>query len=179
MIHQEIIIAGFGGQGILSAGTLLAYAGMFEGMNVSWLPSYGPEKRGGTANCHVVVTEEEVGSPVLNSATSIIALNTPSFDKFESFAESGGIVIYDSSLVQSKPGRKDVQYFAIPATSALSEKGNSAYAGIMLLGCLVRQTGLLSRNSFEKALYNVLPEKKHYLIPEEMEVFDRGYNMEF
>jgi hypothetical protein len=99
MMHQDIIIAGFGGQGILSAGRLLAFAGMLENKNVSWLPSYGPEMRGGTANCHVIISDKPVGSPILNSATALIVMNGPSLDKFEKLVEKGGIIITDSSLV--------------------------------------------------------------------------------
>ena len=100
MNHQEIIIAGFGGQGILSAGRLLAYAGMLENKNVSWLPSYGPEMRGGTANCPVIISDEPVGSPILNRATSLIVMNGPSLDKFEEMVVDGGVIITDSSLVE-------------------------------------------------------------------------------
>jgi 2-oxoglutarate ferredoxin oxidoreductase subunit gamma len=111
MTKQEIIIAGFGGQGILSAGRLLAYAGMLENKNVSWLPSYGPEMRGGTANCHVIISDEPVGSPILNSATTLIIMNKPSLDKFEKSVLKGGRIFIDSSLVDKRPARKDVEWY--------------------------------------------------------------------
>jgi 2-oxoglutarate ferredoxin oxidoreductase subunit gamma len=117
MTKQEIIIAGFGGQGILSAGRLLAYAGMLENKNVSWLPSYGPEMRGGTANCHVIISDEPIGSPILNSATTLIVMNGPSLEKFENLVVEGGIILTDSSLVEPGPKRKDVDVFEIPATN--------------------------------------------------------------
>ena len=106
---NQIILAGFGGQGILSMGHFIAHAGLLDGKNVSWLPSYGPEKRGGTANCHVIVGEEEVGSPIISSATVLIAMNRPSLEKFESLVEPNGIIITDKSLVPVKPTRTDVK----------------------------------------------------------------------
>jgi 2-oxoglutarate ferredoxin oxidoreductase subunit gamma len=176
MAQQEIIIAGFGGQGILSSGKLIAYAGMLENKHVSWLPSYGPEMRGGTANCSVVVSEDPVGSPILNTATSLIVMNGPSLDKFETWVVKGGLILTDSSLVNRTSSRSDVEIFEIPATKLAMEMGNTTFAGIILLGKLVAKTGIVTRESFEEALKEVLPEKKHYLIPEEMRAFDMGAN---
>lgn len=105
---QQVILAGFGGQGILSMGKFIAYSGLEEGKNVSWLPSYGPEMRGGTANCNVIVAEEEVGSPIISKATALIVMNQPSLEKFEEYVEDGGIIILDSSLVPVMPKRRDV-----------------------------------------------------------------------
>jgi 2-oxoglutarate ferredoxin oxidoreductase subunit gamma len=174
MKQQEIIIAGFGGQGILSAGRLIAYAGMLEDKHVSWLPSYGPEMRGGTANCHVIVSEEPIGSPILNSATAIIVMNSPSLEKFESIVEKAGLVITDSSLVDMRPSRTDVDICEIPASEMASDMGNATYAGIILLGKLIAKTGVVSKESFEAALKKVLPPKYHHLIPEEMKALDMG-----
>ncbi len=174
MVHQEIIIAGFGGQGILSAGRILAYAGMLEGLHVSWLPSYGPEMRGGTANCHVTVSEEAIGSPILNSATSIIVMNQPSLEKFEKMVVKGGIVILDSSLVTRGPKRQDVEKFELPASKIASEMGNLTYANIILLGKLLARTGIVTKESFEEALRKVLPSRRHYMIPEEMKALEIG-----
>lgn len=176
MKQQEIIIAGFGGQGILSAGRLLAYAGMLENKNVSWLPSYGPEMRGGTANCHVVISDEPVGSPILNTASTLIVMNGPSLEKFEELVEPGGLVIIDSSLVDRTAQRNDVEVFAIPATQMASDMGNTTYANIILLGKFISRTGIISVENFEKALKSVLPPKKHYLIPEEMKALEMGAN---
>lgn len=177
MAQHEIIIAGFGGQGILSAGMLIAYAGMLEDKFVSWLPSYGPEMRGGTSNCHVIVSESPIGSPILNSATALLVMNTPSLEKFEKTVVPGGLIITDSSLVNVSPVRKDVEVFEIPATKMASEMGNLAFANIIVLGKLLARTGVVTRESFEKALEKVLSEKKHYLIPDEMKALDIG--MEF
>lgn len=173
MVH-EIILAGFGGQGILSAGRLLAYAGMLDGKQVSWLPSYGPEMRGGTANSSVVISDNPVDSPVLNSAGSIIVMNKPSLGKFESWVDKGGIIIIDSSIIDKDITRKDISSFRIPATAIASEMGNMAFANIILLGKLIAEKGTVSVENFEKALYAVLPEKKHNLIPMEMEALKIG-----
>ncbi|MCX7747271.1 MAG: 2-oxoacid:acceptor oxidoreductase family protein [Clostridia bacterium] len=176
MASQEIIIAGFGGQGILSAGRLLAYAGMLENKNVSWLPSYGPEMRGGTANCHVIISDESVGSPILNSATTLIVMNGPSLEKFEEMVVENGLIIKDSSLVEKDPGREDLEVCAVPATKIASEMGNLTFANIILLGKLIGKTKIISKESFVEALKKVLPEKKHYMIPEEIKALELGMN---
>ena len=174
MAQQEIIISGFGGQGILSAGRLLAYAGMLEGKNVSWLPSYGPEMRGGTANCHVIISDDPVGSPILNSATALMVMNGPSLDKFENIVEPGGIIITDSSLVTRSPKRTDVKVYEIPATQMASDMGNLTYANIIMLGKFLEVTGIVSTDTFEKALRKVLPEKYHYMIADEIKALEAG-----
>lgn len=174
MAQHDIIIAGFGGQGILSAGMLIAYAGMLENKNVSWLPSYGPEMRGGTSNCHVIVSDDPVGSPILNSSTVLIVMNGPSLEKFEGIVVPGGLVISDSALVNRASGRKDIKFIGIPATKMASDMGNLAYSNIIILGKLLQETGVVTVESFEKALKKVLPEKKHHLIPEEMKALELG-----
>jgi len=174
MKHQEVILAGFGGQGILSAGKILAYAGMLENKNVSWLPSYGPEMRGGTANCSVIVSDENVGSPIINVPTSIIVMNGPSLDKFEKMVDSGGVIIADSSLVERDSQRKDVNIYKIPATKTALDMGNSTFATIILLGKLVSATGIISKDSFEEALKKTLPARKHHMIPDEIKAFEFG-----
>lgn len=176
-MQHEIIIAGFGGQGILSAGRILAYAGMLENKNVSWLPSYGPEMRGGTANCHVIISDEPVGSPILNSCNSLIVMNGPSLERFERIVIPGGMIITDKSLVTKGPSRKDVDVYEIPATQMASGMGNLTFANIILLGKLIAKTGMVTVESFEKALGKVLPEKYHHLIPDEMMALKAG--MEF
>ena len=174
MAHQEIVIAGFGGQGALSAGKLLAYSGMLENMHVSWLPSYGPEMRGGTANCHVIISDEPIGSPILNSATAVIAMNRPSLDKFEGMVVKNGLIVLDSSLIDRSPVRTDVEVYAVPASRLASEMGNIAYANMMLLGKLIARTGIVARESIEKALGEILPEKYRALIPDELRALDIG-----
>lgn len=173
MVH-EIVLAGFGGQGILSAGRLIAQAGMLDGKQVSWLPSYGPEMRGGTANCSVVVSDTPVDSPVLNSCNELIVMNKPSLDKFEDMVEEGGIIIIDSSIVDRDVKRDDVKSFLIPAINIASDMGNVAFANIILLGKLIKERQTVSVENFEKALYVILSESKHYLIPQEMEALKIG-----
>jgi 2-oxoglutarate ferredoxin oxidoreductase subunit gamma len=175
MTH-EVILAGFGGQGILSAGRLLAQAGMHDGKQVSWLPSYGPEMRGGTANSSVVISDSPVDSPVLNSCNALIVMNKPSLEKFESWVVKGGIVIIDSSIIDRDIQRDDIKSFLIPATKMASDMGNTAYANIYLLGKLIQERKIVTVENFEKALYEILPARKHSMIPEEMEVLKIGMN---
>ena len=174
--HEEIIIAGFGGQGILSAGRIIAQAGMFEGKNVSWLPSYGPEMRGGTANCNVIISRDSVGSPILNSATVLIVMNNPSLQKFEKAVVPGGLIIADSSLVEEKRSRHDVKYFFIPATKIAMDMGNATYANIVMLGKLINETKIVGETFFKKALEYILPQRRHYMIPDEMKALESGKN---
>ena len=173
MTH-EIILAGFGGQGILSSGKMLAQAGMAEGKNVSWLPSYGPEMRGGTANCCVVISDEPVGSPILNSADVVMAMNRPSMEKFESYLVPGGVLIYDNSIITVKPQRADIKAFGIPATQMASDMGNQTFAGIILLGKIIAESKAITEQGFETALNMVLKEKYKKLIPEEMKALRAG-----
>ena len=174
MAQTDMIFAGFGGQGIQAAGKLIAYAGILEGRHVSFLPSYGPEMRGGTSNCHVIVSDEPIGSPILNSATVVMAMNRPSLDKFESYLEPGGILLIDSSLINRDPVRTDIRVFTIPATQIASEMGNLAFANVIMLGKLIKETGVVTAGNFEGRLKKVLPERKHYLIPEEMKALRIG-----
>ena len=171
---NQIILAGFGGQGILSMGHFIAHAGLLDGKNVSWLPSYGPEKRGGTANCHVIVGDEEVGSPIISSASVLIAMNGPSLEKFESLVEPGGIIITDKSLVPIKPSRSDVKLYEIPATEMAYELGNATYAGVIILGKLIALTNVVTTENFEVALRSILKPSKHFMIPEEMKALEQG-----
>ncbi|MBV7271575.1 2-oxoacid:acceptor oxidoreductase family protein [Clostridiaceae bacterium UIB06] len=144
MASQQIIFAGFGGQGILSMGKFLAYAGMDANLNVSWLPSYGPEMRGGTANCSVILTDEGIGSPIVTKADSVVVMNRPSLDKFEDTIEPNGLVIIDSDLVDRVPERKDIEVIAIPAQTIAEELGTKTIANMVLLGALVKKTGIVS-----------------------------------
>ncbi|MBN2852333.1 MAG: 2-oxoacid:acceptor oxidoreductase family protein [Clostridia bacterium] len=174
-MQYEIIIAGFGGQGVLSAGRLLAYAGMIEGKNVSWLPSYGPEMRGGTANCHVIISDDEVGSPIINHADIAICMNLPSFEKFEKLVKDDGFILADSSMIEPlKLASSHKKHHDINATERAFELGNKAYANIFILGKLLAVTKMLTPESIEQALYKVLPPKKHNLIPIEMKALKTG-----
>jgi 2-oxoglutarate ferredoxin oxidoreductase subunit gamma len=174
----SIILAGFGGQGILSAGRIVASAALIEGHEVSWFPSYGPEMRGGTANCGVVISDSTIGSPVINDTDVLIALNGPSLDKFTRQVKPGGLIIVDSTLVKAIPSRQDVRFFSIPASDLANELGNMNFAVVFLLGCLAANSDCISRASFEAALQEVLPARHHHLIPEELKVFDQGADFE-
>ncbi|WML36210.1 2-oxoacid:acceptor oxidoreductase family protein [Clostridium sp. OS1-26] len=144
MASQQIIFAGFGGQGILSMGKFLAYAGMDANLNVSWLPSYGPEMRGGTANCSVILTDEGIGSPIVTKADSIVVMNRPSLEKFEDLVEANGVIVLDSDLVDVMPTRTDLNVIAIPAQTIAQELGSKTIANMVLLGALVKKTGIVT-----------------------------------
>ena len=177
MRYQGIIISGFGGQGILSIGRILAQAGLDEGLNATWLPSYGPEIRGGTAYCHVILSETPIGSPLLNSATVLIAMNKPSLEKYHSLVVDDGLVIVDGSLIDSAPADLDVdkkRYFTLPATEVALDNGTSTFANIILAGKLLAETNIVSVKGFEAALGKVLSSRYRHLIPKEMEMLKFG-----
>jgi 2-oxoglutarate ferredoxin oxidoreductase subunit gamma len=161
---EEILIAGFGGQGVMSLGQLIAYAGMLEGKGVSWLPSYGPEQRGGTANCAVVISDEPVGSPLVTSPSTAIVLNNPSFDKFEPRVQPGGLLIIDSSLVTRVSNRKDIKVIEVSATDLANNLGNARVANMILLGVFLEVTKIVTTESVIESLKKVLSKEKHYLI---------------
>lgn len=152
MASQEIIFAGFGGQGILSMGKFLAYAGMDADMGVSWLPSYGPEMRGGTANCSVILTDGSVGSPVVTAPDSLVVMNRPSLDKFEKTIKVGGLLVMDSDLVNRAPERSDIEVISIPAQTIAQEIGSKTIANMVLLGALVAKTKIVSMETLLGAL---------------------------
>lgn len=161
---EEIIIAGFGGQGVMSMGQLIAYAGMLEGKGVSWLPSYGPEQRGGTANCAVVVSDEPVGSPLVTRPSTATVLNNPSFDKFEPRVRPGGLLIINSSMVIKVSHRKDIKIIEVNATDMANDLGNSRVANMILLGAFLAHTKIVSNESIVESLKKVLGPDKNHLI---------------
>ncbi|NLW17622.1 MAG: 2-oxoacid:ferredoxin oxidoreductase subunit gamma [Firmicutes bacterium] len=146
MTH-EIILAGFGGQGVMLMGQMLAYAGMTEGKNVSWLPSYGPEMRGGTANCTVVVSDKPVGSPLITRPGILVAMNLPSLDKFEDNVKPGGLLVYNSSLISRPPKRDDIEVLAVPANEIANELGNDRIANMVVLGALLGKKPIVENES--------------------------------
>lgn len=162
---EEIIFAGFGGQGVLLAGQVITYAGMEAGKQVSWLPSYGPEMRGGTSNCSVVVSDEEVASPVVLDADSIVAMNRPSMEKFESAVKPGGVLIMNSDLIEVEPTRDDIQVIRIPANTLAEEAGNIRAANMVALGALNACRHLLEDEEIIGALTKIMGERKKKLIP--------------
>ena len=173
-MKAEIIIAGFGGQGVLSMGKILAYSGLMEDKEVTWMPAYGPEQRGGTANVTVIVSEERISSPILSQYDVAIVLNQPSIDKFESKVKPGGILIYDGFGIINPPTRKDINVYRIDAMDKAAELKNSKVFNMIVLGGLLKVCPIVSTNGLNKALYKTLPERHHGLIPLNMEAVEAG-----
>lgn len=174
-MQEKVIMAGFGGQGVMSMGQLLTYAGMIEDKNVSWLPSYGPEMRGGTANCNVLVSDKLIGSPVItDDATTAIAMNLPSLIKFESDIVPGGKLLINSSLIERKAKREDLDVYYVPASEIALELGNARVANMVMLGAYLELTHAVKDESILAALKKVFGEKKANLIPINEEALKRG-----
>lgn len=175
MATEKIILAGFGGQGVMSAGQLLTYAGMLENKQVSWLPSYGPEMRGGAANCSVMVSDSPVGSPIItNDATSAIIMNLPSLDKFENDVAKDGILLVNSSLIERKVEREDVTAHYVPANEIANELGNSRVANMVMLGAFLEATKAVETDSVLEAFKKVYGPRKEHLVPLNKEALERG-----
>lgn len=164
-MKEEIIISGFGGQGVLSMGKILAYAGIMEGKEVTWMPSYGPEQRGGTANVTVILSNERITSPVLNTYDTAIVLNQPSLERFMPLVKSGGTLIYDPSSILTPPDRQDINIFCIEAMSEAARMQNAKVFNMLLLGGLIKVRPIVGVDDVVKGLHKVLPERHHHLIP--------------
>ena len=177
MADFQIVIAGFGGQGLLFSGKVLAYAGLLEGRELSWLPSYGPEMRGGTANCNVVISDQPVGSPIVIKATSLIAMNAPSLEKFEDSVVPGGKIFVDSTLISEKVKRSDVEAFYLPATQMANDNGMKGLSNMIMLGKFIKETGICDEGLIEKTLKKVVPPKKAELIEKNMQAIQMGYQL--
>lgn len=174
MKTNRICCAGFGGQGVMSMGKLLAYAGMLEGKEVSWAPSYGPEMRGGTANCAIVVSDEPVGSPVVDTdATAVVVMNEPSM-KFVDIVEPGGVALINSSLIKEKVARDDITVYYIPVNEVADELGNPKLINIIMLGALIEIEKTVEPESIIEAFTKVFGEKKAKFIPINREALARG-----
>ncbi len=159
MSTTQMLFSGFGGQGILFAGKFIAYKGLIDNKQVSWLPSYGPEMRGGTASCSVIVSDDAVGSPIVSSPDVLIAMNLPSLDKFEASVVPGGIIIADSTLIERQVARDDVKVFYLPATRLASENGMPTLANMIIVGKLLRELGDFDEESIRAALAKVISAK--------------------
>ena len=164
-MHQEIVMAGMGGQGIMSMGQLLAYAAMSEDRNVVWFPSYGPESRGGTADCTVIISTEPIGSPISSTPDSLIALNQALLDKFAPRVRPGGLVVVNTSLASADIGRADLRVVGIPAQILAEDLGTERVTNMVILGCFVAIVAPVSQTSLELALGDVLPEHRQSMIP--------------
>lgn len=164
-MKEEIIIAGFGGQGVLSMGKILAYAGMTSGMEVSWMPAYGPEQRGGTANVTVILSESRISSPILNQFDTAIILNQQSLNKFESQVKPGGILIYDPHGIKFPPTRTDIRVFKVKAMEATAEMTNSKAYNMIILGAYIKVNPIVTMDVVLKGLKKSLPSRHHHLLP--------------
>ena len=173
MAH-EIIMAGFGGQGVMAMGKILVEAALKEGKNVSWLPSYGPEMRGGTANCSVIVSEEPVGAPIVTEATAAIVMNRPSLDKYEDYVIPGGALLINSSLIDQKATRKDINVYYIPANDIANELGVGKIANIVMLGAYLKISGAAKEDSIMEIIAEIFSGKKANVIPVNKEALLRG-----
>ena len=163
---REMVFAGFGGQGVLTMGKLLAYAAMKEGKEISWMPSYGPEMRGGTANCMVNVSDSAIASPIVNAYDIAVVFNLPSLKKFEPKVKKGGILIWESSTIKENPVRDDIRTYAVPAISKASEElNNIKVMNMIALGALIKIDPIVKPESLIEALKDTLPPRKHDLIP--------------
>ena len=172
---EELIIAGFGGQGVMSMGQLITYAGMIENKNVAWIPSYGPEMRGGTANCAVTVSDREISSPVVTEPTTVIIMNQPSLKKFLPILKPGGLLLMNSSLVTADISRDDLRVLEIPSNELANEKlDNTRVANIIILGAYIEITKVVTIDSIIESLKKVLPERRHNLIPLNRQALELG-----
>ena len=175
MKTTELLIAGFGGQGVLFVGKVMAYAGLIAEKNVSWLPSYGPEMRGGTANCSVIISDGQVGSPIVSKPDVLIAMNLPSFLKYEKEVKAGGMIVYDGTLIDAPRSRGDVSYFPVPATAVTEERGYQTLQNMVVLGKVLKETKILDMPEIEKAVNKVVPPKKAWLIEKNIEAIRIGF----
>lgn len=173
---REILFAGFGGQGILFSGKVTAYLGMVNNLEVSWLPSYGPEMRGGTANCHVIISDKPVGSPIISSPTDLVVMNLPSFEKFEKNVADGGNIFIDNSLVDRASSRTDVNQYIVPATQMASDMGVPKLANMIMFGKLVSTMENISMETVKEALEKSVPPSKSHLIETNLKVIEAGFN---
>ena len=171
---KTLLAAGFGGQGVMVLGQLVAYTGIEEGRHVTWIPSYGPEMRGGTANCGVVLSEEEIGSPVVDSADVLVIMNQPSLSKFLDRVKKGGILIYNSDLVEYDGSRPDVKAIGVPASQIALELGSDKIANIILLGAIVEASGIVDNDVCIETIKEKLGKKKPKFLPMNLEAFERG-----
>lgn len=175
--EMKFVLAGFGGQGILFAGKVIAYVGLLDNRELSWLPSYGPEMRGGTANCSVTLSDEPIGSPLILDPNILVAMNQPSLDKFEDAVVPGGSIFVDSSLVNRLPSREDVNVFAIPATSIAEEQGIKGLGNIVMIGKLFKETAFCDKETLEAAIRKVVPARKANMIDANLKAVDLGASL--
>ncbi len=173
-MQTEIILAGFGGQGIMFAGQILSYAAMDAGKEVTWIPSYGPEMRGGTANCTVVVSEEEIGSPVVKNPDAALVMNLPSLDKYEPLVKAGGVLVVNSSMVDHRPRRTDITAVCVPCNEVAEGMGSPRLANMVAIGALLTALPALTIADIEAALNTHMPGRHKHLLPKNVEALQKG-----
>jgi 2-oxoglutarate ferredoxin oxidoreductase subunit gamma len=173
-MQEEVVFAGFGGQGVLFAGQLLAYAAMDQGRYVTWIPSYGPEMRGGTAHCIVTVSDEPIGSPVVKHPSVVAVFNTPSFDKYDPLVAPGGLLVVNSSLIAAHSERDDIQELLVPATELADEMGDVRLANMIVLGALMTARPILPLSALAQALDDHLPAHRRRLLEADLRALERG-----
>lgn len=174
---EEIIIAGFGGQGVLSMGKILAYSGVMANQEVSWFPSYGPEMRGGTANVTVIISSKRISSPIVNQYDTAIILNQQSMDKFEKMVKPGGTLLYDPNGITRHPQRSDINIYRIDGTKIAADMGNVKTFNMVVLGAYLKAKPIVDISSVEKGLQESLPQRHHKLIPLNLEAVQKGYEL--
>jgi len=174
-VENKILIAGFGGQGVLFAGKFLVYTGMHQDKEITWLPSYGPEMRGGTANCSVIISDTPVGSPIVSKPNVLVVMNLPSFDKYEKDTLPGGKIFIDSSLIEKKTQRSDVDAYYIPATQLSYDHDLGSLANMIMMGKVLRETGLSNLEQAEQTMKSVVPESKKHLFDANLKALSIGY----
>ncbi len=176
-MKEEIIIAGFGGQGVLSMGKILAYAGLIDDLEITWMPSYGPEQRGGTANVTVILSDSPISSPVLNKFDTAVILNQQSLDKFENTVKPGGTLIYDSYGIHRLPQRTDINVYRVDAMEATFDMKNAKTYNMIVLGALLKIRPLVSIDSVMAGLKKALPERHHHLLPLNRDAIVKGMEL--
>jgi 2-oxoglutarate ferredoxin oxidoreductase subunit gamma len=173
-MHEEVIVSGFGGQGALFAGQLLTYTGMDEGWHVTWIPSYGPEMRGGTAHCIVIISDDDIGSPIIRQPTVAIVMNPASMDKYEPLVRPGGLLVANSTLVRYKSERTDIKAVYVPANELAAELGNVRMANVVLLGALLGTREILPLEGIKRTLDQHIPPERRRIIEPNKRALDRG-----
>ena len=173
-MHEEVIISGFGGQGALFAGQLLTYTGMDEGWHVTWIPSYGPEMRGGTAHCIVIISDDDIGSPIIRQPTIAIVMNPPSMEKYDPLVRPGGLLVANSTLIRDRSQRADITTVYVPANELAAELGNVKMANVVLLGAMLGRREILPIESVKRTMDQHIPERRKHIIEPNKRALDRG-----
>jgi len=176
-MQEEMIIAGFGGQGVLSMGQILCYSGVMEDKEVTWMPSYGPEMRGGTANCIAIISDTKISSPILTKFDTVIALNQPSLDKFENAVKPGGLLIYEASTILNPPTRTDIDIVPIEAANEATKLKNSKVMNMIVLGAFLQKKPIIKMENILEGIKKVLPERYHHLIPLNKQAIEKGMEL--